>query len=118
MPVRDADRVVRLYPVDTRGHRRNLFSYADYADYRNAASMFDDVTAYIPASVTAQLGGEAEDLVAYVVAPNYFSLLGIQPSIGRVLTPADVVPRACSQPVARARTCASIIRAAHRGVTS
>jgi predicted permease len=89
MPVRDADRVVRLYPIDARGHRQNLFSYADYADYRNAGSMFDDVTAYIPASVTAQLGGEAEDLVAYVVAPNYFSLLGLQPSIGRVLAPAD-----------------------------
>jgi len=89
MPVRDADRVVRLYPVDARGHRQNLFSYPDYIDYRNAASMFDDVAAYIPASVTAQLDGETEDLIAYVVTPNYLNLVGIQPSIGRVLVPAD-----------------------------
>jgi predicted permease len=89
MPVRDADRVVRLYPIDARGHRRNLFSYADYVDYRNAASMFDDVTAYIPASVTMQLDGEAEDRIAYVVAPNYFTLLGFDPSMGRLFGPAD-----------------------------
>jgi len=89
MPVRGADRVVRLYPVDSRGHRQNLFSYPDYVDYRKAASVFDDLTAYIPASVTAQLGGEAEDLIAYVVAPNYFTLLGIDPSIGRVFVASD-----------------------------
>src|SRR3954462_7920951 len=89
MPVRGADRVVRLYPVDARGHRHNLSSYPDYVDYRTAASMFDDVTAYIPASVTAQLGGEAEDLIGYVVAPNYFTLLGIDPSIGRVFVASD-----------------------------
>ena len=89
MPVRDADRVVRLYPVDARGHRHNLFSYADYVDYRKAASMFDDVTAYIPASVTMQLDGEAEDRIAYLVAPNYFTLLGFDPSFGRLFGPAD-----------------------------
>jgi putative ABC transport system permease protein len=89
MPVRDAERVVRLYPVDTRGHRHNLFSYADYVDYRKAASMFDDVTAYIPASVTMQLDGEAEDRIAYVVAPNYFTLLGFDPSQGRLFAAAD-----------------------------
>jgi predicted permease len=89
MPVRDADRVVRLYPVDSRGHRQNLFSYPDYVDYRTAASMFDDVAAYIPASVTAQLDGEAEDLIAYVVTPNYLNLVGIQPSIGRPLVADD-----------------------------
>jgi putative ABC transport system permease protein len=89
MPVRNAERVVRLYPVDARGARQNLFSYPDYLDYRQAASMFDGVTAYIPAGVTAQLGGDAEDLLAYVVAPNYFSLLGIEPAIGRLFVPAD-----------------------------
>ncbi len=89
MPVRGADRVVRLYPIDERGHRQNLFSYADYLDYRKAASMFDDITAYIPASVTTQLEGDAEDRVAYVVAPNYFTLLGFEPSAGRLFGPAD-----------------------------
>src|SRR5262245_7013069 len=89
MPVRDADRVVRLYPLDARGHRQNLFSYPDYLDCK-AVSALDGMPAYIPASVTARVASnEAEDVIAYVVAPNYFTLLGIEPSLGRVFIPAD-----------------------------
>ncbi len=89
MPVRDAARLVRLYPVAADGHRQNLFSYADYLDYRDTP-VLDGVTAYIPSSVTARVAAnEAEDLIAYVVAPNYFTLLGIEPSHGRAFIPAD-----------------------------
>jgi len=89
MPVRHADRLVRLYPVDADGHRQNLFSYPDYLDYRDA-SVLDGVTAYIPSSVTARVAAnEAEDLIGYIVAPNYFTLLGIEPSLGRAFIPAD-----------------------------
>lgn len=89
MPVRDAERLVRIYPVDLRGHRQNLFSYPDYLDYKTTA-VFDGATAYIPSSVTVRVGaGEPEDLVAYVVASNYFSLLGIEPSLGRLFIAAD-----------------------------
>jgi predicted permease len=89
MPVRNPDRLVRLYPIDAAGHRQNLFSYRDYLDYRDTA-VLDGVTAYIPASVTARVAAnEAEDLIAYVVAPNYFTLLGIEPSLGRAFIPAD-----------------------------
>ncbi len=89
MPVPKSDRLVRMYPLDDRGHRQNLFSYPDYLDYRTTP-VFDGVTAYIPSGVTARLAGqEAEDLVAYVVAPNYFTLLGIEPSVGRLFVPVD-----------------------------
>src|SRR6185295_15480671 len=54
------------------------------------ASVLDDVTAYIPSSVTARVAAnEAEDLIGYIVAPNYFTLLGIEPSLGRAFIPAD-----------------------------
>jgi putative ABC transport system permease protein len=84
-----SDRLVRMYPVDDRGHRQNLFSYPDYLAYRTTP-VFDGVTAYIPSAVTALVAGEEpEDLVAYVVAPNYFTLLGIEPSVGRLFVPVD-----------------------------
>ena len=51
MPVRDADRLVRVYPVDSRGHRENLFSYLDYLEYK-ASPALDGATAYIPSSVS------------------------------------------------------------------
>jgi predicted permease len=90
MPVRDRERVVRVFPIDARGHRQNLFSYPDFIDYKANAPGFEGLTAYIPATMTVQIGAaEAEDLVGYVVSPNYFSLLGIRPSLGRTLDSSD-----------------------------
>ncbi|SRR5258705_13408169 len=53
MPVRDAGRVVRVYPVDADGRRRNLFSYPDYLDYRQSPARFETLAAYVPAELTA-----------------------------------------------------------------
>ena len=53
MPVPQAGRVVRLYPVDATGRRSNLFSYLDYLDYRAASSLFETLAAYLPADLTA-----------------------------------------------------------------
>src|SRR5215212_594326 len=55
MPVRDAGRVARVFPVDAQGQRRNLFSYPDFLDYRGSARGFEGLTAYIPVSVTMQV---------------------------------------------------------------
>src|SRR3954467_5561952 len=52
MPVRDAARVVRVYPIDPDGHRQNLFSYPDFESYRQQLQSFDALVAYIPGQVT------------------------------------------------------------------
>jgi predicted permease len=89
MPVRDADRIVRIYPVDINGRRRNLFSYPDYLSYRDQLTSFDQVVAYIPEEVTLGLGGgdpEPQPGLAYAVSANHFPTLGIEPSLGRGFT--------------------------------
>ena len=89
MPVRDANRIVRIYPVDTNGRRRNLFSYPDYLSYRDQVTSFDALVAYIPEEVTLGLGGadtEPQPGLAYAVSANHFPTLGIEPSIGRGFT--------------------------------
>ena len=84
MPVHDPARLVRIYPVGQNGRRQNLFSYPDYVDYRHQLQVFDSVIAYIPAVVTTAVpSGEPEELLAYVVTPNYFSTLGVNLAIGR-----------------------------------
>src|SRR4026208_491783 len=60
MPVRDAGRVVRIYPIDEHGRRQNLFSYPDYQSYRDQARSFDALVAYIPSEIT--LGVDAPDV--------------------------------------------------------
>ena len=89
MPVREADRIVRIYPVDVNGRRRNLFSYPDYLSYRDQLTSFDAVVAYIPEEVTLGLGGgdlEPQPGLAYAVSANHFPTLGIELSLGRGFT--------------------------------
>jgi hypothetical protein len=95
MPVPDASRVVRAYPVEASGRRMNLFSYPDYLDYRAAAAAFETLAAYIPADVTAGRSSldrgttEPRAALAYVVSADYFDLTGVRAAIGRVLRPDD-----------------------------
>ena len=83
MPVRDAERVVRIYPVDGTGHRQNLFSYPDYVDLSTAVHAFEGMAGYIPVAVTAADRDEPREALAYAVSSSYFPLLGIHPSRGR-----------------------------------
>jgi predicted permease len=95
MPVPDADRVVRVYPVDAKGRRQNLFSHADVHDYLEQAAGFDVLAAYVPSDVT--VGRSSRDVaeveprpgVAYAVSPGYFDLAGLHPTLGRLLGPSD-----------------------------
>lgn len=96
MPVPDAARVVRLYPVDATGRRQNLFSYPDYRDYRDhAPAAIESMAAYMPADATS--GRWSDDagvaapraMLAYVVSPEYSTVTRMQPALGRLLVPAD-----------------------------
>jgi predicted permease len=90
MPVRDASHVVRVFPIDDSGRRRNLFSYRDLLDYRADATGFEGLTAYVPLSVTVRIrGADAEDIIGYAVTSNYFALLGLEPSLGRAFLPSE-----------------------------
>src|SRR5215204_5389787 len=75
MPVRDAARVVRIYPVMPDGQRNNLFSYPDFESYREHLQSFETLVAYIPGEVT--LGGDGRDIepqagLAYAVSASHF----------------------------------------------
>jgi putative ABC transport system permease protein len=65
MPVRDAERVVRIYPVDGTGRRQNLFSYPDYVDLSTAVHAFAGMAGYIPVAVTAADRDEPREALAY-----------------------------------------------------
>ena len=97
MPVRDPARVVRIFPIDARGQRQNLFSYPDYLEYRAAPGPLQGIAAYIPVTITARFSGdEAQDLVGYAVSSSYFPLLGIEPSRGRPFSAEEERPGAVS----------------------
>ena len=102
MPVRDASRVVRIYPVDADGRRRNLFSYPDVESYRAQLQSFEALVPYIPTQVTVgpdDVSVEPQAGLAYAVSATHFPALGIEPSLGRSFTATEEVGTA-SDPVA------------------
>ncbi len=70
-------------------HSVQRFSYPDYLDLRNQSSSFSDVVAY-----RLTLGGLSADnrgdhCIITRVSGNYFSVLGVQPALGRLILPTE-----------------------------
>jgi len=98
IPVPSASRVVRLYPVDEKGRRGNLFSEADYRDYQRIGGGFDALAGYVPSEMTAgrssldRGAAEPRAVMGYVVSSTYFDLTAARPALGRVLQREDDRP--------------------------
>lgn len=88
LPVADADRLMRLQPVDREGRRGQLFSYPDVRDHRAQNDRLSDLIAFIPA-IVAVTSESAQEALAYVVSGNYLPVLGARPALGRLLLPSD-----------------------------
>jgi predicted permease len=84
LPVKDPGRLV----IFSEGES---FSHPNYLDYRAQTSqVFEGVAAHFP-FIPASVGGtgEPERIWGQVVSGNYFSLLGVQPVLGRGITPDE-----------------------------
>ena len=94
LPVRDPDRLARVFArVDGSADLSNS-SYPVYTDYRDGARSFTSLAAYadfIP--INLEIPGRAvERLTSAVVTGNYFETLGVRPAAGRLLTASDDGP--------------------------
>jgi predicted permease len=71
------------------------FSYPIYRDLRDQAKVFDGLIATAPTPVGIAHDRTSEVGDAEIVSGNYFSVLGVGPALGRVLSQADdAVPEA------------------------
>src|SRR5262245_12852742 len=92
LPVRDVDRLVRVYTVlGGNVTELNTSSYPAYVDYRDHVPAFQSLAAYSnPGSVNFATGANsAERVSCSLVTGNYFAVLGVGPSHGRLLTASD-----------------------------
>lgn len=103
LPVRDPDALVRLNALDRNG-RIQLFSIADYRDFRDRNDVFSGVIALnqLPVSLGDAVTGRAATDYSIIppgyqfafgltVSGNYFTVLGGRPALGRLLAPDDDV---------------------------
>lgn len=86
--VREADRLVRVYPKGWWSSENR--SFPDYADLRDGTAALAAVAAYQPGvDTTLGTGADAQKLTGARATPSFFGLLGVVPAHGRFFTPAE-----------------------------
>lgn len=103
LPVAEPERLVLFGHAESAGitigfpdSSSDLFSYATYRDVRQRNQVFSGVAAVhsLPSRVhgvinAAGTGAELEQINAQMVSGTYFSVLGVNAILGRLLTPDD-----------------------------
>ncbi len=98
LPVRDPEKLVILsapgkawegHTSDHGGGIDKYFSYPMYRNLRDRNAAFDGLIATAPAEVGITRNNTAELARAEIVSGNYFTVLGVIPAAGRLLTTID-----------------------------
>lgn len=94
LPVTKPERLVQMYTSDARiGRQPN--SYLNFVDYRAQNNVFSGLVAYQFTPMGLTIGGETSNIFALMCSGNYFSMLGVQPALGRTFVPdEDSTPNA------------------------
>jgi putative ABC transport system permease protein len=96
LPYAQPDRLVMVWQ-DLRGRVGPVDEWAspgNYADWRKATNIFDEVAVISGWRPTLIGGAEPEPIPGEQVSHEYFSVLGIQPILGRTFSDKDDVPNA------------------------
>lgn len=89
LPYADAGRLMAIQSYDPKTSRNFGIAVPDYEALRDRTRLFSGVAALYqrPVNIT---GDNASDRVQeFIVSPNFFSLLGAQPVLGRLFAPGD-----------------------------
>src|SRR5438067_8677825 len=98
LPFHEPQNLVAIGEFDTRekadpGTNIESISYLDYVDFRDQTRVFEHVAAYTNQSVaTLTDGNEATHVQGESVSANLFTLLGVQPTLGRTFLPNEDEP--------------------------
>jgi predicted permease len=90
LPLKDPERVVAIWEHSLGiGIARNEVAPANYFDLRNQTQSFEGVGAFGDESINLSGAGEPEHLEGQLVSANVFTLLGVQPALGRTFSPEE-----------------------------
>ena len=88
LPVRGPEELAHIYTSCRRGDPHCACSYLEYLDYRAQSRTFGDMAAFEPVGVSIGDGSGTWVGTALLVSTNYFTLLGVAPHAGRLISPA------------------------------
>jgi macrolide transport system ATP-binding/permease protein len=89
IPVEDVDSLASVFTSYTGGDRYSITSYPDYADLRDRNEVFSELAAqaFMPMGLRGTRGTDV--VMGQLVSWNYFSLLGVEPALGRSFRPEE-----------------------------
>ena len=93
LPFHDPEQLVVLH-ADLRGLGAQSvgFSVPEFDDLRDRSGVFSAVSVVYQGPGNLTGGEHPERLESGVVSPNYFSILGARPQLGRLFDPGDTAP--------------------------
>jgi predicted permease len=93
LPFSEPDRLVRAWEANPqRGYARNVVNPLNYLDWHDQNRSFVSLAAIVGGSVNLNSGNGPITVPAYRVTPQFFSVLGVVPLIGRTFTDDDGIP--------------------------
>ena len=91
LPVHDPERLVNVHGnAESEGDFRG-FSYPAYLEMRDGNNVLDGLAAATERSVSIRTPGKAELALANFASGNYFSVLGVRPTLGRFFAPEEAL---------------------------
>src|SRR5215831_11269846 len=94
LPYRDPDRLVLLFNVSMTAAESDSIraSALDFDDYQSRAHSFTAMAAHVGTGFTFTGGRGPELVIGQMVSPDFFTVLGAQPLLGRVFAADEFSP--------------------------
>ena len=92
LPYREPERLAMVWESNTSRQRdKNVVNPQNYLDWRERATAFAGLSALTWTSITFT-GGSPELVSGRAVTPDFFSVMGAAPALGRTFTVAEALP--------------------------
>jgi putative ABC transport system permease protein len=89
LPVKDPSSLIGLYRKIPQDENYNRFSYPNFLDVRDRNRSLAGLAAYYFTAFNLSTGAETERAWGKIVSGNYFSVLGVEPALGRSFLPEE-----------------------------
>src|SRR5499427_2387848 len=93
LPFKEPDKLFQVWESNVKlGYKEMDASYPNFADWRDQNQVFEQIAIYSSGTYNLAGAAEPERAEGAIVSPAFFLLLGVKPTLGRVLAPEEDHP--------------------------